>query len=165
VFVEESQQQNKYSYNPNTINQLALQRYTNEKQQNLMQDSYLNALQSISAASFKNSQSLSSSSSAVLGGLGALDLKNAGLVPNRGKPAAANVNTYQTFQKVPSSALLLSNYDPFYSPLLSRLDSVFAQLKVSAKNEDCREKLICLMYSNPAKYAPFSNLVSAQLSR
>ncbi|KAL4707045.1 hypothetical protein ACJJTC_014324 [Scirpophaga incertulas] len=33
------------------------------------------------------------------------------------------------------------------------------------KLESCREQLICLMYASPAKYAPYSNLVSAQLSR
>ncbi|KAI5714367.1 hypothetical protein M8J76_016016 [Diaphorina citri] len=58
---------------------------------------------------------------------------------------------------------LLANYDPFYSPLLSRIDSVFKQLNY--KTESCRERLICAMYNNPAKYAPYSNLVSAQLSR
>lgn len=121
-----------------------------------MQDTYLSALQSLGAASFKNSQSLSGGSSAT--GMAA---------PGMAKkpPSPANMNTFQSFQKVPSSSLLLSNYDPFYSPLLSRLDSVFAQLKLNSENESCREKLICLMYANPAKYAPYSNLVSAQLSR
>uniref|UniRef100_A0A1E1WPP5 Uncharacterized protein n=2 Tax=Pectinophora gossypiella TaxID=13191 RepID=A0A1E1WPP5_PECGO len=33
------------------------------------------------------------------------------------------------------------------------------------KLEACREQLICFMYASPAKYAPYSNLVSAQLSR
>lgn len=121
-----------------------------------MQDTYLSALQSLGAASFKNSQSFSGGSSAA--GMAA---------PGMAKkpPSPANMNTFQSFQKVPSSSLLLSNYDPFYSPLLSRLDSVFAQLKLNSENESCREKLICLMYANPAKYAPYSNLVSAQLSR
>ncbi|XP_063706269.1 uncharacterized protein LOC134835326 [Culicoides brevitarsis] len=75
-----------------------------------------------------------------------------------------NVN-YQVFQDIPNSSLLLTNYDPFYSPLLSRLDAVFQQLKLPTDNESCRQKLICLMYTNPSKYAPYSNLVSAQLSR
>lgn len=130
------------------------------EQQNKMPDSYLSALQTIGSASFKNSGSLSGSFSG--GGLGGGGLG----APMRTKPIApANTNTFQTFQKVPASSLLLSNYDPFYSPLLSRLDSVFAQLKLNSDNENCREKLICLMYANPAKYAPYSNLVSAQLSR
>jgi hypothetical protein len=73
---------------------------------------------------------------------------------------------FKVFHDIPSSSLLLSNYDPFYSPLLSRLDAIFQQLGLlKATDETCREKLVCLMYSNPAKYAPYSNLVSAQLSR
>lgn len=78
---------------------------------------------------------------------------------------ADNSDKFKVFQNVPASSLLLSNYDPFYSPLLSRLDSVFHQLGLGTGNEMCREKVVCLMYSNPAKYAPYSNLVSAQLSR
>lgn len=76
---------------------------------------------------------------------------------------------YKVFHKIPSSSLLLTSYDPFYSPILSRLDSIFQQLGLgnekSPGTEDCRERLICMMYANPAKYAPYSNLVSAQLSR
>ncbi|XP_065361941.1 uncharacterized protein Osi24 [Calliphora vicina] len=150
-----SQMHNEYVFDPSSANnQLSYTRLgMNERQHQLMQDSYMSALQSIGSASFKNSGSLSSGSS--------------GLVAPMAKrpPPAANVNTFQQFQKVPDSSLLLSNYDPFYSPLLSRLDSVFAQLKINSDKEMCREKLICLMYANPAKYAPYSNLVSAQLSR
>ncbi|KAB0794488.1 hypothetical protein PPYR_11327 [Photinus pyralis] len=81
-----------------------------------------------------------------------------------------SVNTdFKVFHKIPPSSLLLTTYDPFYSPLLSRLDAVFQQLGLgndkSPKTERCREKLVCMMYANPAKYAPYSNLVSAQLSR
>lgn len=73
---------------------------------------------------------------------------------------------FKIFHDIPSSSHLLMNYDPFYSPLLSRLDTIFQQLGLGAtSDEKCREKLVCLMYSNPAKYAPYSNLVSAQLSR
>ncbi|XP_023309961.1 uncharacterized protein LOC108905934 [Anoplophora glabripennis] len=76
---------------------------------------------------------------------------------------------YKVFHKIPPSSLLLTSYDPFYSPLLSRLDAVFQQLGLgndkSPQTERCRERLVCLMYANPAKYAPYSNLVSAQLSR
>lgn len=73
---------------------------------------------------------------------------------------------FKTFHDIPNSSLLLTNYDPFYSPLLSRLDVVFQQLNLGKNaNEKCREKMICMMYANPAKYAPYSNLVSAQLSR
>ena len=72
---------------------------------------------------------------------------------------------FKVFHDIPASSLLLTNYDPFYSPLLSRLDSVFQQLNLDDGNEVCREKIICLMYASPAKYIPYSNLVSAQLSR
>ncbi|XP_072391620.1 uncharacterized protein Osi24 isoform X3 [Diabrotica undecimpunctata] len=76
---------------------------------------------------------------------------------------------YKVFHKIPSSSLLLTSYDPFYSPLLSRLDAIFQQLGLgtdkSPGTERCRERLVCMMYANPTKYAPYSNLVSAQLSR
>ena len=79
---------------------------------------------------------------------------------------SAKKDEFKVFHDIPNSSLLLTNYDPFYSPLLSRLDSVFQQLNLGlSSDEKCREKLICLMYANPAKYAPYSNLVSAQLSR
>ncbi|KAM3957968.1 protein Osi24 [Aphomia sociella] len=92
-------------------------------------------------------------------------------------------NNFKVFHKIPASSMILSNYDPFYSPLLSRLDGIFARLGLApsetldggtqiggqslsdVKLESCREQLICLMYASPAKYAPYSNLVSAQLSR
>uniref|UniRef100_A0A0A1XEW2 Uncharacterized protein n=1 Tax=Zeugodacus cucurbitae TaxID=28588 RepID=A0A0A1XEW2_ZEUCU len=163
--IEEGTKEDGYAYNQAEASQT---HYTYNsagginriEQQNKMPDTYLSALQTIGSASFKNSGSLSGSFSG--GGLGGGGLG----APLRTKPIApANTNTFQTFQKVPASSLLLSNYDPFYSPLLSRLDSVFAQLKLNSDNENCREKLICLMYANPAKYAPYSNLVSAQLSR
>ncbi|CAH0721064.1 unnamed protein product, partial [Brenthis ino] len=100
------------------------------------------------------------------------------------KNQMATNNNYKIFQKIPASSMILSNYDPFYSPLLSRLDGIFARLGLvpsdppteestmiggqslsDVKLEACREQLICLMYASPAKYAPYSNLVSAQLSR
>lgn len=79
--------------------------------------------------------------------------------------ASSKKDDFKTFHDIPLSSMLLTNYDPFYSPLLSRLDAVFQQLGLSMGNEQCREKLVCLMYSSPAKFAPYSNLVSAQLSR
>lgn len=72
---------------------------------------------------------------------------------------------FKIFHDIPASSMFLTNYDPFYSPLLSRLDSVFQQFGSGMNDEPCREKLVCQMYANPAKYAPYSNLVSAQLSR
>lgn len=70
---------------------------------------------------------------------------------------------FKVFHTIPASSHLLANYDPFYSPLLSRIDTVFKQLGYAS--EPCRERLVCQMYKSPAKYAPYSNLVSAQLSR
>jgi len=84
-----------------------------------------------------------------------------GLSPMYKRP----VLDFKNFHKVPSSSLMLSNFDPFYSPILSRMDSIFKQMGYEKSAEDCKQKLICSMYQMPAKYAPFSNLVSAQLSR
>lgn len=55
------------------------------------------------------------------------------------------------------------SFDPFYSPILTKLDQVFIQLGYS--DEPCRERLVCNMYRNPSKYSPHSNYVSAELSR
>ncbi|XP_054286755.1 uncharacterized protein LOC129002747 [Macrosteles quadrilineatus] len=54
-------------------------------------------------------------------------------------------------------------YDPFYSPMLQRLDAVFSSLGVA--DEGCRERVVCSMYKNPTRFSPHSNLVSAELSR
>ncbi|XP_011703615.1 PREDICTED: uncharacterized protein LOC105459362 isoform X2 [Wasmannia auropunctata] len=70
---------------------------------------------------------------------------------------------FKVFHEIPTSSLLLTNYDPFYSPLLSRLDAVFSRL--GHNTEGCREYAVCAMYRSPARFAPYSNLVSAQLSR
>ncbi|XP_078032918.1 protein Osi24 [Augochlora pura] len=70
---------------------------------------------------------------------------------------------FKVFHEIPTSSLMLTNYDPFYSPLLSRLDAVFSRL--GHTSEGCREYTVCAMYRSPARYAPYSNLVSAQLSR
>lgn len=53
--------------------------------------------------------------------------------------------------------------DPFYGPILERLDDIFAQLRFTEEN--CRERLLCSMYKNPTQYSPHSNLVSNELSR
>ncbi|KAJ6637523.1 hypothetical protein Bhyg_10254 [Pseudolycoriella hygida] len=53
--------------------------------------------------------------------------------------------------------------DPFYSPILAKIDKIFLQLNVI--DESCRERLVCNMYKNPAKYSPHSNFISAELSR
>ncbi|XP_018575223.1 uncharacterized protein LOC108914016 [Anoplophora glabripennis] len=54
-------------------------------------------------------------------------------------------------------------YDPFYSPILEKIDKI---LEVFGFNEEsCKERLICSMYKNPPKYSPHSNLLSTELSR
>ncbi|XP_076677541.1 protein Osi24 [Andrena cerasifolii] len=75
----------------------------------------------------------------------------------------AKKQDFKVFHEIPTSSLMLTNYDPFYSPLLSRLDAVFSRL--GHTTEGCREYAVCAMYRSPARYAPYSNLVSAQLSR
>jgi hypothetical protein len=54
-------------------------------------------------------------------------------------------------------------YDPFYSPILQKMDNVFVQLGFN--EEACRERLVCSMYKTPSRFSPHSNLISVQLSR
>lgn len=56
-----------------------------------------------------------------------------------------------------------TEYDPFYSPILDKIDAIFVKLGVHS--EGCRERLICSMYKNPTRFSPHSNLISAELSR
>ncbi|CAB3385189.1 Hypothetical predicted protein [Cloeon dipterum] len=59
-------------------------------------------------------------------------------------------------------------FDPFYSPILSRIDDIFRAMSLGdsvANVEVCRELAVCKMYQTPEKYAPNSNLISAELSR
>ncbi|KAM8705228.1 hypothetical protein ACLKA7_009653 [Drosophila subpalustris] len=55
------------------------------------------------------------------------------------------------------------NYDPFYSPILLKIDKIIEQLGV--KNDLCKERIVCNMYKDPATYSPHSNFLSAELSR
>lgn len=82
--------------------------------------------------------------------------------------AAAPARTQQYQQAVTSRLQALtprphSAADPFYGPMLARLDAVFSQLGVH--DEGCKERVVCSMYKNPLRYSPHSNLVSAELSR
>lgn len=54
-------------------------------------------------------------------------------------------------------------YDPFYSPILEKIDKILNELDFT--EEPCRERMICSMYKNPTKFSPHSNLLSAELSR
>ncbi|KAH8360068.1 hypothetical protein KR093_010430, partial [Drosophila rubida] len=55
------------------------------------------------------------------------------------------------------------NYDPFYSPILLKIDKIIEQLGV--KSDLCKERIVCNMYKDPATYSPHSNFISAELSR
>ncbi|XP_018321606.1 uncharacterized protein LOC108734517 [Agrilus planipennis] len=54
-------------------------------------------------------------------------------------------------------------YDPFYSPILEKIEKILTGL--GFVEDQCRERLICSMYKNPVKWSPYSNLVSVELSR
>ncbi|PNF33305.1 hypothetical protein B7P43_G07749, partial [Cryptotermes secundus] len=41
-------------------------------------------------------------------------------------------------------------YDPFYSPMLQKMDNVFVQLGFN--EEACRERLVCSMYKTPSRF-------------
>lgn len=72
-------------------------------------------------------------------------------------------NSGFNFASSQSLQLDVENFDPFYSPLLSRIDSIFMHLGFS--EEGCKEQAVCSIYKFPVKYAPYSNLLSAQLSK
>lgn len=57
----------------------------------------------------------------------------------------------------------LALHDPFYSPILDKIDKILSGLGFN--EEPCRERLICSMYKNPPKFSPHSNLLSGELSR
>jgi len=67
-------------------------------------------------------------------------------------------------QRPPSESTTVHvTYDPFYSPILQKMDNVFVQ--VGFNEEACRERLVCSMYKTPSRFSPHSNLISAELSR
>ncbi|XP_055524529.1 uncharacterized protein LOC129718124 [Wyeomyia smithii] len=134
-------------------------------QMNMENNAYLPSLDSHSAGTSYNAMYDANNANAALSRLGFGGGKVTYVNSVNDYNRQQKRNDFKIFHDIPSSSLLLTNYDPFYSPLLSRLDAVFAQMGPSSKEEACREKLVCLMYANPAKYAPYSNLISAQLSR
>ena len=70
----------------------------------------------------------------------------------------------QTVSKVIPNQVVRATYDDeFYGPIVGRLDEIFGQLRFLEEN--CKERLVCSMYKNPAIYSPHSNLVSNELSR
>ncbi|XP_055383136.1 uncharacterized protein LOC129613191 [Condylostylus longicornis] len=61
--------------------------------------------------------------------------------------------------------IMPKGYDPFYSPILDRMDRIFKQLGPNFDTDYCKERLVCSMYKNPGRYSPQSNFISAELSR
>ncbi|KAJ0170864.1 hypothetical protein K1T71_013636 [Dendrolimus kikuchii] len=53
--------------------------------------------------------------------------------------------------------------EKFYGALLDRVDAVLAPL--GANDAGCRERAVCSLYGDPFKHAPYSNLVSNELSK
>lgn len=68
-------------------------------------------------------------------------------------------------QQITQDQNTLHLIDPFYSPILAKMDKIFVQLGLSENDEGCRERLVCSMYKNPSRYSPHSNYISAELSR
>ncbi|BES96898.1 Protein of unknown function (DUF1676) [Nesidiocoris tenuis] len=66
-------------------------------------------------------------------------------------------------QAAQGPAFMHTHEDPFYSPILAKLDTVFSELGFT--EEPCKERLVCSMYKAPARFSPHSNLVSAEISR
>lgn len=64
---------------------------------------------------------------------------------------------------LPTTSPAGSIIDPFYSPILVKIDKILVGLGFN--EEGCRERLICSMYKTPARFSPYSNLLSAELSR
>lgn len=54
-------------------------------------------------------------------------------------------------------------YDPFYSPIIEKMDKIFATF--GSLDDYCKERLVCSMYKTPMRYSPQSNFISAELSR
>lgn len=84
--------------------------------------------------------------------------------PNLSPPSQflrTSVQTKIATTTTTSSPLVI--YDPFYSPILEKIDKIMMGLGFN--EEPCRERLICSMYKNPPKFSPHSNLLSAELSR
>ncbi|PSN49215.1 hypothetical protein C0J52_16933 [Blattella germanica] len=72
-------------------------------------------------------------------------------------------NHIENLQLTTEASTVAVTYDPFYSPILQKMDNVFVQLGFN--EEACRERLVCSMYKTPARFSPHSNLISAELSR
>lgn len=98
-------------------------------------------------------------------GGGGYGITGGGTVASESQDQNVKQSPENGFNYIPSTGLQneVENYDPFYSPLLSRIDSIFTHL--GYHDEGCRERAVCSIYKFPVKYAPYSNLLSAQLSK
>lgn len=84
--------------------------------------------------------------------------------PTYKNPTASRIAAqYQAYPDPRNNGLDLASVDPFYGPILIKIDTIFSQLGVS--DEACKERLLCSMYKNPTQYSPHSNFISAELSR
>lgn len=84
--------------------------------------------------------------------------------PSYKNPTASRiVAQYQAMPDPRQNSNSLASIDPFYGPILTKIDTIFAQLGVN--DEPCKERLLCSMYKNPTQYSPHSNFISAELSR
>lgn len=105
-----------------------------------------------------------------------LKLQSTLLTNKLSPPAAPNISPPSTFLQTPiqknvipatttttTTMSSLALHDPFYSPILEKIDKIL--LGLGFNEEPCRERLICSMYKNPSKFSPHSNLLSAELSR
>ncbi|XP_031617265.1 uncharacterized protein LOC116337090 isoform X2 [Contarinia nasturtii] len=64
----------------------------------------------------------------------------------------------------PAYAQSMIAIDPFYGPIVARIDSILNQYSTYV-SEHCKEWLVCNMYKSPAQFSPHSNFLSAELSR
>jgi len=64
----------------------------------------------------------------------------------------------------PSYAQSVVASDPFYGPIVARIDSILNQYSTYV-SDNCKEWLVCNMYKSPAQFSPHSNFLSAELSR
>ncbi|XP_055298911.1 uncharacterized protein LOC129566739 isoform X2 [Sitodiplosis mosellana] len=64
----------------------------------------------------------------------------------------------------PAYAQSMIAADPFYGPIVARIDSILNQYSAYV-SEHCKEWLVCNMYKSPAQFSPHSNFLSAELSR
>uniref|UniRef100_A0A1B0C8P2 Uncharacterized protein n=1 Tax=Lutzomyia longipalpis TaxID=7200 RepID=A0A1B0C8P2_LUTLO len=88
-------------------------------------------------------------------------------IPKRGQTASIIAAQYSPNTAADAQLNILRNAtglgDPFYGPIVQRIDRIFQQMGVV--EEGCKERLVCSMYKNPARFSPHSNFISAELSR